>query len=149
MPGGLGSALVGEGETGGGVVVVAAALTVGLGLTVGCDTVGVAVGDVLGVRVVAAGVITGPLGGAAELADAADADCWATCALTTPWVIRSWLPLTSRPTRLTAVRVTAVITTHESNHPNASVSGRPGPRRPPCSPAARRQKRAPRRGVSN
>jgi hypothetical protein len=125
--------LVGEGETGGGVVVVAAGLGVGLGFALTFATVGVAVGDVLGVTIAAVGVITGRLGGgAAELADAADADCCATCALTNCWVVtKSWLPLTSRPTRSTAVRVTAVITTHESNHPRARVSGRPAPRRPP------------------
>jgi hypothetical protein len=148
MPGGRGRGLVGDGETGGGVVVVAAGLGVlGLGLTVGCETVGVTVGDVLGVTVAAVGMITGRVGGGdAELADAADADCWATCALTTPWVMRSRLPLTSRPTRSTAVKVTAVITTHESNHPKASVSGRPAPRR---RSSGRRQKRRPRRGGSS
>jgi two-component system, OmpR family, KDP operon response regulator KdpE len=66
----------------------------------------------------------------AELADAADADCAATFCLMTPCVVISpWLPLTSRPTRSTAVRVTAVIRTQESSQPSASVSGRPGSRR--------------------
>ncbi len=70
--------------------------------------------------------------GAAELAEAAEADCAATLCLTTVCVvIRPWLPLTSRPTRSTAVRVTAVIRTQESSQPIASVSGRPGRRRPP------------------
>jgi hypothetical protein len=69
---------------------------------------------------------------AAELAEAADADCAATCRLTTSCgTIRPWLPLTSRPTRSTAVKVTAVIKTQESSQPSASVSGRPGRRRPP------------------
>jgi hypothetical protein len=132
MPGGRGNALLGEGDGGGGVVVVAAGLVLGLGLALAFGTVGLAVGEGFGVTDAPVGVMTGRLGGgAAELADAADADCWATCALTTCWVVtRSWLPLTSRPTRSTAVRVTAVITTHDSNHPNASVSGRPAPRRP-------------------
>src|SRR5665213_1735119 len=66
----------------------------------------------------------------AEFADAADADCSATFCLMTPCgVISPWLPLTSRPTRSTAVRVTAVISTQESSQPSARVSGRPGSRR--------------------
>jgi len=131
MPGGVGSGVVGEGDCGGGVVVVAARVAVGddLGLTRG--TLGDCVGGLTVIEAV--GVMTGRgVNGDAELADAADADCCATCALTTPWVVtRFWLPLTSRPTRSTAVSVTAVITTHDTSHPNASVSGRPAPRRLP------------------
>ncbi len=120
---------MGEGDSDGGVVVTAGDTEiVAFGLE--CDGVGDVVGGFVSATV---GVMTGcARNGEAELADAADADCWATCALTTPCVvIRSWLPLTSRPTRSTAVSVTAVITTQESSHPRARVSGRPGPRRPP------------------
>jgi hypothetical protein len=79
------------------------------------------------------------LADAADAAEAADADCAATCLATTSGVvIRPSLPLTSRPTRSTAVKVTAVIKTHESSQPNASVSGRPGllrrRRQPPLGP---------------
>lgn len=129
MPGGVGSAVLGDGDCGGGVVVTAGLAEI-LGLM--CGTLGDVVGG-LALTVTLVGVMTG--GGRigdAELADAADADCWATWALTTFWVMtRFWLPLTSRPTRSTAVSVTAVITTQESNHPSASVSGRPARRRPP------------------
>jgi hypothetical protein len=83
MPGGVGSTMVGDGDgDGGGGVVV----TVGVGEIFGLtrDTLG----DVVGGLVVTAtpvGVMTGCGGiGDAELADAADADCWATWALTTP-----------------------------------------------------------------
>jgi len=133
MPGGVGSAAVGEEDFGGGVdgaVMVGDVDAVGLADGV-CVTLGVGVTDFDGL------MRTGATGGSdgvldAELADAADADCAATCLATTPEdVTRSWLPLTSRPTRSTAVRVTAVMSTHESNQPNARVSGRPGRRRPP------------------
>jgi two-component system KDP operon response regulator KdpE len=73
---------------------------------------------------------------AAKLAEAAEADCAATrCFTTFCGVIKPWVPLTSRPTRSTAVSVTAVIRTQESSQPSASVSGRPGRRRPPSARA--------------
>jgi hypothetical protein len=87
------------------------------------------------------GVMTGSIGFAeAELADAAEADWAATCWLMTPCgVTRPWLPLTSRPTRCTAVRVTAVMTTHERNQPRARVSGRPAQLRLPSGCCAGRR----------
>jgi hypothetical protein len=68
----------------------------------------------------------------ADAADAADADWAATCCSMPAWLLMSpWLPLTSRPTCSTAVSVTAVISTQDNSQPSASVSGRPGMRRPP------------------
>jgi len=93
-----------------------------------------AVGDGGGTTTTGAGFGVGVW--AAELAEAAEADCAATRCLTTVCVvIRPCVPLTSRPTRSTAVNVTAVIRTHESNQPSARVSGRPGRRRPPSARA--------------
>jgi hypothetical protein len=74
----------------------------------------------------------------ADAADAADADWAATCCLMPACVVMSpWLPLTSRPTCSTAVRVTAVMTTQDSSQPSASVSGRAGSRRPAVAGARR------------
>jgi hypothetical protein len=131
-PGGVGNTRVGDGDFGGGLEDGATGGDVdGDGLAdVVCAATGGSVGVLEGMT---AAETTGRTVGVAdaELAVAAEADCSATCCLTTPWeVTRSWLPLTSRPTRSTAVNVTAVITTHESNQPNARVSGRPGRRRP-------------------
>ncbi len=44
---------------------------------------------------------------------------------------KSWVPLTSRPTCSTAVKVTAVIKMHDSTQPTARVRGRPNQPRPP------------------
>ncbi len=134
-PGGVGSTAVGDGDFGGGWDdggaggTVATFETVGLAAVV-CATLGVGVGFFdCAAETAATGGCVGVTD--AVLADAADADWAATCCLTTPCeVTRSWLPLTSRPTRSTAVNVTAVISTHESSQPSASVSGRPGRRRP-------------------
>jgi hypothetical protein len=62
----------------------------------------------------------------AEAAEAADADCSLACAETPAWEItRGVEPATSCPTRLTAVRVTAVTRAHDITQPIASASGRP------------------------
>ncbi|HEY0869337.1 MAG TPA: hypothetical protein VGD55_02970 [Acidothermaceae bacterium] len=79
IPGGVGSEADGDGDTGGGVVFTAGVTeTEAFGLE--CDGLGDVVGSFVGATV---GVMTGcARNGEAELADAADADCWATCALT-------------------------------------------------------------------
>jgi hypothetical protein len=143
MPGGRGGAIDGDGDSdfGGGLEDgVAGGDVDGVTLTgtdleaVGDAVDGVGVGATNGGDGCSVGVVW-----AAELADAsdaADADCAATCRKTASGVvIRPWLPLTSRPTRSTAVKVTPVIKTQESSQPSASVSGRPGRRRqPPVGP---------------
>jgi hypothetical protein len=139
IPGGLGRAMDGDGDDGfggGGLVEGATGGEVeGVTLMIGVLEV-VGVGDGVGVGVMDGGATGGVVVRAAELADAAEADCAATCLLTTSCgTISPWLPLTSRPTRSTAVNVTAVITTQESSQPSASVSGRPGRRRPPSARA--------------
>lgn len=98
---------------------------------VGCAAVGATAGAVLAGAPSA--TTTGAIGfREAELADAAEADWAATCCLMAPCVVsRPWLPLTSRPTRCTAVNVTAVITMQDRNQPSASVRGRPAQLRLP------------------
>jgi fermentation-respiration switch protein FrsA (DUF1100 family) len=135
-PGGVGRTAVGDGDFVGGALDEGAAGadvdSDGLADVVCAAALGVIVGVFDGMTATEA---TGRGAGVvmdAELADAAEADCAATCCLTRPWeVTRSWLPLTSRPTRSTAVNVTAVMSTQESNQPSARVSGRPGRHRPP------------------
>ena len=78
MPGGVGSEVDGDGDCGGVVVTVGVAETEAFVLA--CGGLGDVVGGLVGATV---GVLTGcARNGEAELADAADADCWATCALT-------------------------------------------------------------------
>ena len=136
IPGGLGRTMDGDGFGGGLEDGGAGGEVDGVTLTVAVlEIVGVgSAGD--GGRETSGGVGFGVGVWAAKLAEAADADCAATCLLTTVCVvIRPWLPLTSRPTRSTAVNVTAVIRTHESSQPSAKVSGRPGRRQPPSAAA--------------
>lgn len=133
MPGGLGSAIDGDGDFGGGLEDgTGVGDGDGDGLTGAVFEMVGAGGDWVGVGVMEGGAGFGVGVRAAELAEAAfaaDADCAATCLATTSGVvIRPSLPLTSRPTRSTAVRVTAVIRTQESSQPSARVRGRPGRR---------------------
>jgi hypothetical protein len=78
-------------------------------------------------------------GGVELAADAADADCAATCLLT-PWAVkRSVFPVTSWLMCSTAVNVTAVITTHESSQPMAMVNGLRANRRLPSPGSPKRR----------
>jgi hypothetical protein len=62
----------------------------------------------------------------ADAADAADADCSLACAEAPACEITLGVePATSCPTRLTAVRVTAVTNAHDIAQPSANASGRP------------------------
>ena len=121
-----------NGGGGGGGVVIAAvggALTGAVGALVDRVERGLCIGALAGlvstgavvIAETTAGLLTGRDGAGVELA----LGC-GPCALS-----RSWVPLTSRPTCSTAVKVTAVISTHESTQPKARVSGRPNHTRPP------------------
>ena len=74
---------------------------------------------------VAAGLVTGFALALADDCDAADWEAAATALATPPWVESCCVPLTSCPTRSTAVSVMAVTTAHESTQPSARVRGRP------------------------
>jgi hypothetical protein len=61
----------------------------------------------------------------ADDSDAADCEAASTALATPPWVESCCVPLTSCPTRSTAVSVMVVTTAQESSHPSARVRGRP------------------------
>lgn len=147
MPGGLGRVADGDGDFAGGLEGGGAGGDVEGVTFTGAILEAVGVGGVnVGVWTMTGGAASAVGVRAAELAEAAEADCAATCLLMAPGVvIRPWLPLTSRPTRSTAVYVTAVMTTQESSQPSARVSGRPGRRRLPSRRATNRRHHDPRR----
>ena len=123
---------VGEPLGAGGAVLAGAVLAwvtdVGVGVWARCVLVCVWVGcefAAVGVAVFGVGLTTGTVA-LAESAEAADADCSLAWAETPAWVItRGVEPATSCPTRLTAVKVTAVTSAHDITQPRASARGRP------------------------
>jgi hypothetical protein len=122
---------VGDGECGGVVVGAGAGGgVVGFGNADLVVTTGATVGRMLAavLSVDTAGLGVGGCDDGVTTAidvEAAAIGCGSPCALS-----RFELSLTSRPTRSTAVSVTAVISTHDNTQPRASVSGRPArPRR--------------------
>jgi hypothetical protein len=116
----------------GGAVLAGAVLAwmieVGVGVCARCGLVGVWVGcgpGAVGGTLLGVGLTTASAA-LAEAAEAADADCSLAWAETPAWVITLGVePATSCPTRLTAVKVTAVTSAHDITQPRASARGRP------------------------